>query len=41
MRGTSGYEQLPEELAVVVQVVGAQVHLEVADHVGEHEAEHA
>ena len=39
VRGTSGHEQLAQELAVVVHVLGAQVHLEVADHVDEDEAE--
>ena len=36
--GEQGHEQLAEELAVVVEVLGAQVHLQVPDGVGEHEA---
>ena len=38
VRGRIGHEQLAEELAVVVEVLGAQVHLQVPDGVGEHEA---
>ena len=37
--GEERHEELAEELAVVVEVLGAQVHLEVAEHVEEHEAD--
>ena len=36
--GQDRHEELAQELAVVVEVLGAQVHLQVADHVDEHEA---
>ena len=38
VRGQDRHEQLAEELAVVVEVLGPEVHLQVADHVDEHEA---
>ena len=39
MRGSAGSPSVAEPLAVHVEVLLAQVHLEVADHVGEHEAQ--
>ena len=36
--GEDRYEDLAQELAVVVELLGPEVHLEVADHMGEHEA---
>ena len=37
--GQDRHEELAQELAVVVEVLRAQVHLQVADGVGEHEAD--
>ena len=37
--GQERHEELAEELAVVVEVLGAQVHLQVAEGVEEHEAD--
>ncbi len=39
--GQDRHEQLAQELAVVVELGGPEVHLQVADHVGEDEAHQA
>ena len=38
VRGNARLADVAEPLGVVVDVLLAEVHLEVADHVGEHEA---